>query len=115
MTVVKCVSTCSHSHLVESRAPTWRQSTSFTYEGDPVGRGRQDFDQNKLHESDGEQHGDLEANLSALSLWDYEGSQVQAQQEQEGQQDVDDVEERMPLHGDLWNDVQASRDWQYST
>lgn len=32
---------------------------------------------------------------------DEEGGQIQAQKKQDGQQEVDDVEERPPLHGEL--------------
>lgn len=34
-------------------------------------------------------------------VWDQEGGQVQSQEEQDGQQEVDDMEEGPPLHGEL--------------
>lgn len=81
----------------------------LTYEGDPLGGGRQDLVENQLHHCDGQQHRDLEAELLAASVRDEEGGQVQTQEEEDGQQEVDDVELRPPLHGDLVNDIQEKK------
>ena len=87
---------CSRSYEVQ-----WLR-VLFTYEWDLVWRRRQDFIQNKLHHSDSKQHSDLEAELLSAAVWDQEGGQVQTQEEQDGQHEVDNVEDRAPLHVDLW-------------
>ena len=74
----------------------------FTDEWDPVWRIRQDFIQNKLHHSDSKQHSDLEAQFLSAAVWDQEGGQIQTQEEQDGQHEVDNVEDRAPLHVNLW-------------
>ena len=81
---------------------------TVTNERDPVGRGRQDVVQDELQHGDGEQHGDLEAQLLAAFVCDEEGGQVQTQEEEDGHQEVDDVEDGPPLHVDLSNDIQTS-------
>lgn len=72
-----------------------------TDEWDPVGGGRQNFIQDELQHRDGKQNRDLEAELFSPVVWDHEGGQVQTQEEEDGQQEVDDVEQRPPPHGDL--------------
>ena len=72
-----------------------------TYEGGPVGHGGQDVIQDEQQDRDGQQHGDLEAQFLSSVVSDEERGQVQSQEEHSGQQEVDDVEEGPPLHGDL--------------
>lgn len=81
----------------------------LTYERDPVGRRGQNFVQDQLQDGDGQQHGDLEAQLLASFFRDEERRQVQTQEEEHGQQEVDDVEDRPPLHGDLRRDERPLR------
>lgn len=78
----------------------WSRS-ELTYEWNPVGGRGQDFIQDQLQHRDGQQHRHLEAQLLASFVRDQERRQVQTQEEQDGQQEVDNVEEGPPLHGDL--------------
>lgn len=87
-----------------SGGPTSSPHTRLTYQWNPVGRGWQNFIQDELQHGDGEQHGDLEAELLASFVGDQERGQVQTQEEQDGQQKVDNVEDRPPPHGDLRRD-----------
>lgn len=72
-----------------------------TYEGGLVGHGGQDVIQDEQQYRDGQQHSDFEAQLLSSVVSDEEGGEVQTQEEQDGKQEVDDMEEGPPLHGDL--------------
>lgn len=87
------------SYLLELRR--FFRAGIWTYEGSLVGHGRQDVVQDEQQHGDGQQHGDFEAQLLPTMVRDEEGGQIQAQEEQDGQQEVDDVEEWPPLHGEL--------------
>ena len=77
------------------------QERGPTYEGSPVGHGGQDLVEDEQQHGDGQQHGDLEAQLVPPVVGDEEGGQVQTQEEEDGQQEVDDMQKGPPLHGDL--------------
>lgn len=72
-----------------------------TYEGSLVGHGGQDVIEDEQQDGDGQQYGDFEAQLLSSAVFDEEGGEVQNQEEQDGQQEVGDVEEWPPLHGEL--------------
>lgn len=72
-----------------------------TYEWSLVGHGGQDVVQDEQQDGDGQQHGDFEAQLLSSMVCDEEGGEVQTQEEQDGQQEVDDMQEGPPLHGEL--------------
>lgn len=78
-----------------------------TYEGGLVGHGGQDVVQDEQQDRDGQQHGDLEAQFLSSVVSDEERGQVQSQEEHDGQQEVDDIEEGPPLHGELGNRVRV--------
>lgn len=79
-----------------------------TYEWSLVGHGGQDVIQDEQQYRDGQQHGDFEAQLLSSVVSDEEGGEVQRQEEQDGQQEVDDMEEGPPPHGELGKQVQGS-------
>lgn len=79
-----------------------------TYERGLVGHGGQDVIQDEQQHGDGQQHGDLEAQLLSSVVSDEEGGQVQSQEEDNGQQEVDDIEEGPPLHGELRKKVYST-------
>lgn len=72
-----------------------------TYERSLVGHGGQNVIQDEQQDGDGQQHGDFEAQLLSSMVCDEEGGEVQNQEEQDGQQEVGDMEEGPPLHGEL--------------
>lgn len=72
-----------------------------TYERSPVGHGGQDVVQDEQQDGDRQQHGDLEAQLLSPVVRDEVGGEIQTQEEQDGQQEVDDMEEGPPLNGEL--------------
>lgn len=78
-----------------------------TYDGGLVGHGGQDVVEDEQQDGDGQQHGDLEAQLLSSVVGDEEGGQVQGQEEEDGQQEVDDVEEGPPLYGELRSRVRG--------
>lgn len=80
---------------------SWLRQIIFTYKWDPVCRRRQNFNKDKLQDCNGEQNGDLEAQLLTPTVRDQERSQVETQEEEDRQQEVDNIEEWPPLHGDL--------------
>lgn len=79
-----------------------------TYEWGLVGHGGQDFIQDEQQHRNGQQHSDFEAQLLSTMVCDEEGGEVQSQEEQDGQQEVDDMEEGSPLDGELGKQVQRS-------
>lgn len=78
-----------------------------TYERRLVGHGGQDVIQDEQQDRDGQQHSDLEAQFLSSVVSDEERGQVQGQEEDDGQQEVDDVEEGPPLHGELRKKVRT--------
>lgn len=72
-----------------------------TYEWSLVGHGGQDFVQDEQQNGDGEQHGDFEAQLLSSVVCDEVGGEVEGQEEEDGDQEVDDMEEGPPPHGEL--------------
>ena len=65
--------------------------SGFTYEWDPAGRGGQYVIEDELQHRHGEHHRDLKAQLLSALLGDEQGGHVQAHEEPDGQQEVDDV------------------------
>ena len=57
--------------------------------------------QDEQQDGDGEHHSDLESQLLSSVVRDEEGGEIQTQEEEDGQQEVDDVEEGPPLNGEL--------------
>lgn len=64
-------------------------------------RGREDVLQDEQEDGDGQQDGDLEAQLLPPAVADEEGGQVQDQQVEEGHHEDDHVEQGLPVHDDL--------------
>lgn len=91
----RCLVTRSADCVIHERAGV------CTYERGPVGHGGQDVIEDEQQDRDGQQHGDFETQLLPSMVGDEEGGEVQSQEEQDGQQEVDDVEEGPPLHRDL--------------
>lgn len=100
----------SHAHLIsyiESHSQRLLRSgvphkyLPRTYERRLVRHGRQDVVEDEQQHGDGEQHGDLEAQFLPVAVRDEEGGQVQAQEEEDGQQEVDDVQQGSPLDDKL--------------
>lgn len=79
-----------------------------TYKWSLVGHGGQDFIQDEKQDRDSQEHSDLEAQFLSSMVWDEEGGEIQTQEEQDGQQEVDDMEEGPPLHSELGKQVQGS-------
>ena len=95
---------CGEHFLLALPVSRWKPSDGErgpTYEGSPVGHGGQDLVEDEQQHGDGQQHGDLEAQLVPPVVGDEEGGQVQTQEEEDGQQEVDDMQKGPPLHGDL--------------
>lgn len=72
-----------------------------TYEGSLVGHRRQDFIQDEEKNRYGQKHGHFEAQLLPSIVGNKKGGQIESQEEQDGQQEVDDVQQRPPLNGEL--------------
>lgn len=72
-----------------------------TYEGSLVGHGGQDVVQDEQQDRDGQQHRDFETQLLPPMVSDEERGEIQSQEKQNGQQEIDDVEEGSSFHVDL--------------
>lgn len=83
-------------------------SGSYTYEWGPVGHGGQDVVEDEQQDGDGQEHRDLEAQLLPSVVGDEEGGEIQTQEEEDGQQEVDDMEKGPSLYGELEKQVQGS-------
>lgn len=89
----------------EFQTATGAENILFTYQWNPVRRSRQNLIEDQLHHGDGQQHCDFKAELFAPIVRDKEGSHVEAQEEEDGQQKVDNVEQRASLHTDLRREI----------
>lgn len=70
----------------------------FTCEGNPVWWTGQDVVEDELHHCDWKQQCDLKANFFSTGVWHQEGAEVQAQEKENRQQEVCDIEDSPPLH-----------------
>lgn len=86
------------------------ENTIFTYQWNPVWRSRQNLVENQLHHGDGQQHCDFKAELFTTVVRDKERGHVKAQEEEDGQQKVDNVEQRASLHTDLRREARDRSD-----